>query len=208
MIHPLLQGTILGLTLAALLGPALFSLLQTSIHRGVRSALLLAFGIFISDVSVVVLTYLGALQLLNQKNNYLIAGVIGGIILVIFGLVTFNRKVHFVNNSNSVDIKVPGPVTFVLKGYFLNLLNPFVWFFWISAMVGVSSNYVDDTHSVMLFFAGTLGTVLGTDVIKVLIASRIKQYLKPQMILRVNHIVGILLVGFGIFLIIRVFIHF
>lgn len=206
--HPLLQGVLLGLTLAALLGPALFTLLQTSIHRGIKSGLLLAGGIFLSDASIVILAYLGALQLLNQKNNYLIAGVIGGVILVLFGLVTFNRKVHIDDNNKPLDIKTPGPITYILKGFFLNLLNPFVWFFWISAMVGVSTNYGDDAHGVMLFFAGTLMTVLATDITKAVIAHQIRQYLKPSMFVRVNHIVGILLVGFGIFLIIRVFIHF
>lgn len=206
--HPLLQGVLLGLTLAALLGPALFTLLQTSIHRGIKSGLLLASGIFLSDFSIVILAYLGALQLLNQKNNYLIAGIIGGIILVLFGIVTFNRKVHIDDNNKPLDIKTPGPVTFILKGFFLNLLNPFVWFFWISAMVGVSTNYGDDSHGVMLFFSGTLLTVLVTDIIKSIIAHQIRQYLKPRMLVRVNHFVGILLVGFGVFLIIRVFLHF
>ena len=72
--HPLLQGIILGLTLSALLGPAIFTLLQTSIHRGVKSGVFLAFGIFLSDVSVVYLALLGALQLINQKDNYMIVG--------------------------------------------------------------------------------------------------------------------------------------
>lgn len=205
--HPFLQGTILGLTLSVLLGPALFTLLQTSIHRGLKSGLFLAGGIFLSDLSVVYLAFLGALQLINQKNTYVIAGVIGGLILIGFGIYTFRRKVHIDENNNLIEIKVPGPITYVLKGYFLNIMNPFVWFFWISAMVGVSANYGDDKHGVMIFFAGTLAAILGSDIFKVFLANKLKQYLKPQMLIRVNHIVGILLVVFGVFLIIRVFIQ-
>lgn len=205
--HPFLQGTILGLTLSVLLGPALFTLLQTSIHRGLKSGLFLAGGIFLSDLSVVYLAFLGALQLINQKNTYVIAGVIGGLILIGFGIYTFRRKVHIDENNNLIEIKVPGPITYILKGYFLNIMNPFVWFFWISAMVGVSANYGDDKHGVMIFFAGTLAAILGSDIFKVFLANKLKQYLKPQMLIRVNHIVGILLVVFGVFLIIRVFIQ-
>lgn len=206
--HPLLQGMILGFTLAALLGPALFTLLQTSIHRGWRSGIFLATGIIISDFSVLMLAYLGALQIINKKDNYLIAGIIGGIILILFGIYTFNRKVHFDENNNPVEIKVAGPLTYILKGYFLNIMNPFVWFFWISAMVGVSSNFGDDKHGILIFFSGTLLVVFATDILKVLVASKLKRYLNGRILLLINHAVGILLVGFGIFLMIRTVIHF
>ena len=206
--HPFLQGLILGFTISVLLGPALFTLLQTSIQRGLKSGLFLAGGIFLSDLSIVYLAFLGALQLINQKNNYLIAGIIGGSILIGFGVYTFLRKFHIDENNKLIEIKIPGPLTYVLKGYFLNIMNPFVWFFWISAMVGVSANYGDDKHSVVTFFAGTLAAILSSDLFKVFLAQKLKQYLKPRMLIIVNHIVGIILVGCGIFLIIRVFLKF
>lgn len=206
--HPLLQGVILGLTLSALLGPALFTLLQTSIHRGIKSAIFLAFGIFLSDIFVVYLAFMGALQLINQRNNYLIAGIIGGVILIGFGIYTFYHKIHIDENNKAIEVRVAGPLTYILKGYFLNIMNPFVWFFWISAMVGVSSSYGDDKHGVMLFFIGTLLTVFGSDVLKVFIASKIKAHLNVNILVRVNHFVGILLIIFGIFLIIRVIFRF
>lgn len=206
--HPLIQGVILGLTLSALLGPALFTLLQTSIHRGLKSGIFLAFGIFLSDISVVYLAFLGALQLINQKNNYMIAGIIGGSILIGFGIYTFLHKIHIDGNNKSIEVRVPGPITYILKGYFLNIMNPFVWFFWISAMVGVSSSFGDDKHGIVLFFIGTLATVFGSDVLKVFIAHRIKDHLNVKILVRVNHFVGLLLIVFGVFLIIRVFFHF
>jgi len=202
--HPLLQGIILGLTLSALLGPALFTLLQTSIHRGIKSAIFLAFGIFLSDISVVYLALMGALQLINQKNNYIIVGIIGGSILIGFGLYTFYHKIHIDENNKAIEVRVAGPLTYILKGYFLNIMNPFVWFFWISAMVGVSASF-GNKHEVMIFFIGTLLTIFGSDVIKVFIANKIKAHLNTRILVRVNHIVGILLVVFGIFLIIKVF---
>ena len=203
--HPFVQGVILGLTLSALLGPALFTLLQTSIHRGLKSGIFLAFGIFLSDVSVVYLAFFGALQLINQKNNYMIAGIIGGSILIGFGIYTFLHKIHIEDNNKGIEIRIPGPITYILKGFFLNIMNPFVWFFWISAMVGVSSTYGDDKHGIVIFFIGTLVTVFGADVLKVFIAHRIKDHLKANILVRVNHFVGLLLIVFGLFLIVRVF---
>lgn len=206
--HPILQGAFLGLTLAVLLGPALFSLLQTSIHRGIKSGLFLAFGIFLSDLTVVTLAYLGFLQIFSQKsNNSLIAGIIGGVILIVFGVFNFRRLISTEEKEDNIRVKGPGVLTFLLKGYFLNLLNPFVWIIWITAM-SLISNYGYDTYDVLLFFIGTLLTILGTDILKVIIANTIKRYLKPAIVTRINHAVGILLIGFGIFLIIRTLAHF
>ena len=202
--HPLIQGAILGLTLSALLGPALFTLLQTSIHRGIKSAIFLAFGIFLSDISVVYLALMGALQLINQKNNYIIVGVIGGTILIGFGLYTFYHKIHIDENNKAIEVRLPGPLTYILKGYFLNIMNPFVWFFWISAMVGVTATF-EDKYDVMIFFIGTLSTIFFSDILKAFIADKIKAHLNTNILVRVNHAVGILLVIFGIFLIVRVF---
>lgn len=206
--HPILQGAVLGLTLAVLLGPALFSLLQTSIHRGIKSGLFLAFGIFLSDLTVVTLAYLGFLQIFSQKsNNSLIAGIIGGIILIIFGVFNFRRLITTEEKEDNIRVKGPGVLTFLLKGYFLNLLNPFVWIIWITAM-SLISNYDYDTYDVLLFFIGTLSTILGTDILKVVIANTIKRYLRPAIVTRINHVVGILLIGFGIFLIIKTLMNF
>jgi len=206
--HPLLEGMILGLTLAIMLGPAMFSLIQTSIHRGLYRGILLAAGIFLSDLSLVMLCYLGAVQVIGNDRNYLMFGIIGGVILVIFGIVTFLRKVQVTDDNNLIDVKMPGPLTFILKGFFLNFANPFVWIFWVSVMVTVSSGYGTDSWSIKTFFAGTLLTILLTDILKVIVASRLKRYLKPRILIMINHLVGILLVLFGIYLMIRTFLNF
>src|SRR5210317_858169 len=89
---PFLQGILLGLTFAVLLGPAFFSLIQTSIHRGFMRGMLLAIGIFLSDLVALVLCYFGATQILGsdpRENVYF--SIIGGIIMIIFGTYTFSR---------------------------------------------------------------------------------------------------------------------
>lgn len=209
MIHPLFEGILIGLTMAVMLGPALFALLQTSIHRGTRAGVILAFGIFLSDFFIVVMSYLGAAQLLNEGKNNLVVGLIGGTILIIYGIVTCTKKVH-INDSNNLleQRRIPGPLTFLFKGFFLNFANPFVWFFWFTIMMGISGTYGSELSSVSALFGGVLFTIFSTDVLKVFIASSIKRYLTPKTLNLVNYVVGILLVAFGIILIIRTTITF
>ena len=92
MIKVLLEGILLGITLALLIGPSFFALIQTSIKNGFKSALALSFGIFLGDLLCVFLAYLGASQLFNNSNNKIIVGIIGGIILIIFGMLNFFQK--------------------------------------------------------------------------------------------------------------------
>ncbi|MDO9510867.1 MAG: LysE family transporter [Bacteroidales bacterium] len=207
--NPLINGVVVGVTLAFLIGPALFVLLQTSILRGFKAGILIALGIFLSDLTVLLLCHAGISQFLGadpRQNLYF--GIIGGIVLIIFGTVTFSRKAVPENSGDDVEveIKVPAPMIFVLKGYFLNIANPGVWFVWVTALVGVSSAYGVNNRDISLFFAGALVTILATDTLKSFIAHKIKHLLSDSVILWTNRAVGIVLIVIGTFLIMSVFV--
>ncbi len=199
-----IKGIILGLTMSLLLGPALFSLLQTSIYTGKRAGVFLALGISLSDTTIIYLAYLGILQLLNTKSNFLIIGVIGGLILISFGLYTYLKKVIIDEEKKLIRSPMASPITYVGKGFFLNFMNPFVWFFWITAMVTVSASF-GNKLDVLYFFGGTIITVFSTDLLKVFISDKIKERLNDKLLVRVNRFVGIVLMFFGIVLILRAF---
>lgn len=204
---PFLEGIIFGLTLALLLGPALFALIQTSIHRGFTSSFLLAFGIFLSDIMLVVLCFFGALQILNNNYNRLFFGIVSGLILIGYGIVTFSRKVELAGDGIQSESKKPGWLTFIVKGFFLNGANPFAWLFWMGLTVGVTSNYGDDKDATVFFFSGALITVFATDLIKAFVAKSLKGFLNKHTIKTLNQVVGAVLVLFGIILIIRALIY-
>jgi threonine/homoserine/homoserine lactone efflux protein len=206
--HIVVQGVILGLTLSILFGfgPALIALVQTSIHRGFWSGVLLAAGVFLSDTMLVGLSFFGAIKILDNPKNQMVFGIVGGILLIIFGIVTYTRKVMMAVNKegNEAVSSGPGPVTYILKGFFINFTNPFVWFFWMGVVVGFASNY-DGKHPLPLifFFSGALGTIFLMDVLKSFSAYKIKKYIQTHSLMWINRIAGIGLVVFGIYLIIK-----
>ena len=207
---PIWEGMILGLTLAIFFGfgPALFALIQTSIHRGLWSGFLLALGIFLSDLALVALCFLGAINIMTKPENHLVFGIISGIILILFGFFTFRKKVEIADADNDNDASRPGPVTFILKGFFLNVANPFVWIFWMGVVVGITANYGGHVPDLMMFFSATLLTVLATDLLKCFGSYKIKKFLTVRLIQWVNRIAGIGLALFGVYLIVRVFVEF
>ena len=207
---PLLDGIILGLTLAIFFGfgPALFALLQTTIHRGLGSGIVLAIGVFLSDLALVGLCFLGAIQVINKPENNLAFAIISGTILIVFGIVTYTRKVPDAKTENGIKQKKPGPITYLLKGFFLNIANPFVWIFWVGVVVSFTVEYDAKVNSLIIIFGSALLTVLITDILKCFASYKIKRLLTQKIMQRINHVAGIGLVLFGVFLILRGFLEF
>ncbi len=202
--NAVIDGIALGFTLAFVFGfgPAFFALLQTALHRGFWQGILLAFGIFLNDLSVVTLSLLGSVHLIKGSENYELLGIIGGIVLIIFGIVTFLKKP--VTNQNVQDVNGNNHlILYVGKGFLLNLANPFVWLFWMTVAASATANFKADTSSLIIFFAITLSIIFSTDMLKVFLASRLKKLLTGRVLLIIHRISAVALAGFGIILIIR-----
>jgi len=200
-----LEGTILGLSLAFLFGfgPAFFALIQTGLYRGFLAGVLLAIGIILNDILVVTISILGATNALSGVENFNLFGVIGGTLLVILGIFTYRKETEIEEGDSNSQISTPHPIVYIAKGFLLNAVNPFVWIFWISVVVGVTARFNADTVKLTLFFAGTLLVVWLVDVIKTFAASKLKRIVTDKFLILVNKIAGIAITGFGVFLIIK-----
>lgn len=204
ILHPLFEGIILGLTVAITLGPALFSLLQTSIKHGIKTGIFLAAGIFISDLALVVGCFFGASVIVTDSRYHLILGLLGGVVMIVFGLVTMLRKVpptEQVEVINEIRVRKKGLMPYFFKGFLLNIANPFLWVFWITSVLAINATYGGDQQQVALFFAGTLGIILATDILKVILANKLKVTGNPMVKLWINRIVGVLFIVIGAFII-------
>ena len=207
MFHPLFEGIILGITVSISIGPALFALLQTSIKHGIKTGIFLALGIFTSDVIVVLGAYFGASQIITNPTNHVVFGLIGGIVLIIFGVFSIAKKVNLneqVEAINEIKVNRPSLIRYYFKGFILNIANPFLWGFWITSVLAISSSYRGNQLAIILFFSGTLGTILMTDITKSVLANKIKVASNPYVRLWMNRIVGAIFVIIGIFVVINV----
>jgi threonine/homoserine/homoserine lactone efflux protein len=192
------KGLALGMALCFGVGPSFFALIQTSLHNGVRSGVALALGIFMSDLTCVVLAYLGVSQFFMNPAHKTLIGLVGGIILILFGFYIMLQKkpmTHF--QEEEVNMKTPNITLTIMKGYFLNLLNPVVILLWIT-WLGVVSSTKDFTRvHVLVFFGTTLLTVVSTDILKVFMANRIKRFINAKLLVWINRLVGSILLVIG-----------
>jgi threonine/homoserine/homoserine lactone efflux protein len=205
MVNTIIKGILLGITVAFIIGPVFFTLLQTSIYRGFRAGVQLALGVVLSDLLLIVLGYLGVLQLLNDEHNYLFVGTIGGILLITFGVVTILRKPSPEAKNISIDSNANSPIfTYISKGFFMNIMNPFLLVFWVS-IVSMQGTVAENKYlDIIIFFSAVLLTIFITDIIKCYIAKWIKQYITYKIVLWLNKLVGLTLMGFGLYLIYKI----
>jgi threonine/homoserine/homoserine lactone efflux protein len=80
----------------------------------------------------------------------------------------------------------------------MNTLNPAVFIFWITTSTAVIVHSVNDR---IIIFTTCLAWMLGTDILKVMLAGKIRNRLTPHNIHILNRINGIILIVFGIALI-------
>ena len=105
-----IEGIIIGLSLAFVMGfgPSFFTLIQTSINRGFKSAMFLDLGIILNDIIIVCLITMTNIQFnITDKKNLIYAGISAGIILIIYGIYTFNlspNKIIKKSESNNLTI--------------------------------------------------------------------------------------------------------
>ena len=209
MITAIYEGILLGIFLAFSIGPAFFALINTGISYGFRSGAALAFGIFFSDLFfasiTVLLVHYGMSDLMTDPKHQSFLGLVGGIVLIVYGSVHFINKNVKVDEENKLEIKTPKAYLLLIKGFFLNMFNPVVWIFWIATTTAISSKYEFQMYKILIFFASVLGVVLGTDLLKTFVANKIKKMLNARMMLNVRYVSGALLIGFGLYLIYKVF---
>lgn len=195
--HVITQGILFGFTLSFMVGPAFFSLLQTSITHGFKAGANLAFGISCSDIIMVFISWFGLSSLFASEKAQLIIGLIGGTVIIIFGVYNFTKKQVMQPTRDIEQIKTKFHFKYFAKGFVFNVANPGVWIYWLLP-ISVASSY--ETNEQILFLAFILITVLLMDIVKCAIANELKNFLTIKVVLVINRVVGVILILFGIYL--------
>ena len=202
------------LSLVVNMGPAFITLVQTSLHRGFKSAAWFATGVILNDAMVITICILASVQIVMKSSKEAALACIGaGIILFLFGLFTFRKKVedrkereeYIEKRTNEVLKKQedkPAWFVFLAKGFVLNILNPFVWIFWFSAVAMVAGHMGGNKVSTFVFFAVILGTTLILELLKAWGAAKLSKFLDAERTTLINKIAGILLMLCGAYFII------
>ena len=206
-------AVVIGLFLSLIvnMGPAFITLVQTSLHRGFKSAAWFISGVVLNDAMIISLYILTSVQVVMRSELEVTLFSIGaGIILVLFGIFTFRRKAEdkeslLEKRTNEIIEKKDDKPSWLLmlgKGFVINILNPFVWIFWFSAVAVVAGSMGGNKVNTIVFFALILGTTLMCELLKAWGAAKLKVFFNPRRTTIMNRCAGILLVVCGVYFIV------
>lgn len=206
MLEDILSAIPLGFFLAFMIGPVFFVLLETAAIKGFRAALAFDIGVLIADAVFLLIAYFGTNQLLNRIKDDPALFVFGGTVLVTYGIITFikvrrtnvNRaSFEFQKLKNSDYLQIMG------KGFLLNFINIGVLGFWLGLIIIFGPVLKMEPSRLVTFFSTILLSYLVIDILKILLAKRLKNKLTPRKILVAKKIISIIIFIFGIVLIFR-----
>ena len=193
----IIGGIISGLAVAFLVGPAFLALIQTNIEKGLLVGILFAIGISMSDATYFMISYLGISQLKTDSSVQKIIGGLGGLFLLGFGLNLILKRPK-IGLIKAADIGRGTLFRSFLKGYLLNLLNPYVLMYWIMLVSAISAHFHSGRPMILTFFVISISVVLSTDILKSYLANKLKHLLTVRFMAYFNRISGTLLLIAGI----------
>jgi threonine/homoserine/homoserine lactone efflux protein len=196
----------LGFFLSFMIGPVFFVLLETSVVKGFRAAISFDLGVVLADIIFIFLAYFSSYQLLENLSNQPGLYIFGGTLLSLYGVIVFSKKAQ----GDTLDTNHHAPLKsnylqLFVKGFLLNFINVGVLVFWLGIIIVVGPNLDANPSRFLLFFGTLIISYFLTDVVKILLAKRLKAYLTPLIILNIKKALGVLLLICGITLITKGF---
>ncbi|MFT4525493.1 MAG: threonine/homoserine/homoserine lactone efflux protein [Bacteroidia bacterium] len=190
----ILKGFILGLGMVVFIGPVLFTLLKSTLQYGFGAGMSVAWGIFISDVVCMGLCAFGAVKFFENPENQIWLAVGGTVILLGLGLKYIIKP--NVDVDKMVKLSAGDYSKHFAKGFLVNFVNPFVFLVWIG-VIGYAQTEYGTGEEMYGFLGASLLGILTTDSLKVVFADRVKNLLKPAVLIKLYRGVGVLLVAFA-----------
>ena len=183
-----------------------FILLETSIIKGFRAALVFDLGVVLGDIVFITIAYVGSYRLITSIKDNSALFMFGGILMLAYGVISYislhkEKKIDTHKIDNEIIRK--DYLGLFIKGFFLNIINIGVLGFWLAIIISVGPKLEMQTSRMLTFFASVILSYVFVDCIKILLAKQLKNKMTPKNILKIKKGISIVLMIFGIALIIQ-----
>lgn len=207
MIQDVLSAIPWGIILAFTIGPVFFVLLETSAIKGFRAGLTFDLGVVLADIVFILAAFFSTNHLLDKIKHDPKLTILGGVILIIYGLTSYlriNKSFRrIVREYYKVEINKRYGKLFI-KGFLLNFINIGVLIGWLGIII-LANSITNSENGVKVFLVTVLVTYFVVDLIKIALAKTLKSQFTPRRIFKTKKIVSLIILAFGALLIIQGF---
>jgi len=208
MVEIIIAGIILGITLAFMVGPVFFMLIDISLKRGIKEAIIFDLGVLLADIVFIALVILGS-SFISIIHNVMWVYLVGGSLIIFLGLyniISASRKKHCIRENIPLPQQNTSAIMYVVKGFFVNFLNAGVLAYWLTTVVTLRAALQDnpkESSLLMAYFIATVAAYFGADLVKIFAAQKLKKRLTDEVLVKIERVVGFVLIAFGVFLMLR-----
>ena len=204
MIDAFLKGFAISLLLVFSVGPVVFTIIKQSINNGRAGGFSFVAGVWLSDFFWVILSNVFSElvgQMLHFKKEI---GFAGSLFLLSLGIYyLFFKKIHLKEDEEKIKITTSKHAQLVLSGFVLNTVNPAVMAFWLTTATAIAASH--NLKERIIIFTTCIVINTTVDILKVLLAGKIRKSLNEKNISLINKISGLILLFFAAALIFGLF---
>ncbi len=200
MVNDIIAGIPWGIFLSFMIGPVFFILLETSIVKGFRAALVFDLGVILGDIVFIGIAYLGSFRMIQSLKDQPALFIFGGVLMLAYGVISFIKlKKEQKVNTDLIDKEIikKNYGSLFVKGFFLNIINIGVLGFWLAVIISVGPKLDMENSRMAVFFISVILSYLAIDCIKIILAKQLKNSLTPTNILKIKKGISIVLMIFG-----------
>lgn len=194
---PIWKGLLTGILFTLTFGTVFFSIIQTSIKRGLNKALFIATGVLLSDAFYISLTILGTTFIADEMHKYdTEIRLVGFIFLLILGIKSIIKKE--IDHTNDAALTEKRNILYAMKGIMLNSINPMILISWMGVTTYIESAENFNLNQVLVFYTFVLITMFATMFGISYFAGKLKHVLSANNLHRLNVLSGIVFLIFAL----------
>ena len=159
MFDDILTAIPFGIILAFTIGPVFFVLLETSVTKGVTSAIIFDLGVILADIVFIFVIFKSTDTLLDKIKDDPKLLVFGGVLLIIYGLISFIKTSKsfrsIVREHHRIELPKKDYGKLFIKGFLLNFINIGVLLGWLGFIV-IGTSITTSKNGVFIFITTML----------------------------------------------------
>jgi len=201
--YTLVQNILLGLSLAAPIGPVNLEIIKRGLNSGFKQAFLTGAGAMCADTTYLILIFFGLTSFFNFSFMKIFLGIAGSIILIYLGVMSakeFFRKADATENNPHQLFK-----TSFVTGYVLAISSPMTIVWWTGVFGALLAAQTNTQTTISAFFS-CLSILLGCFIWVFSLAAALhwgKKIINEKITRFISFFAGLFLILFGIYFLYR-----
>jgi threonine/homoserine/homoserine lactone efflux protein len=200
MLQVFLQSLLIGYSGAIMPGSLLTYTIDKSIKKGTKAGLLISIGHSVLELVLVIIIFLGIGSYLGTTLAHIIIGILGGIVLILFGVSMlwdiYLGKVN-IDFKGSTDTKYGN---IILGGALISASNPYFLVWWAVVGLGLIMNAYNmfGITGIALFYFGHIMADFTWYLFVSALISKTRNFINLKIYKIIITVLGLSLVGFGV----------